>query len=534
MPKLVSLAVAALLAGAVPHLTVTPVAGAEPAGPPLTFSWPTNVGPLNPHLYAPNQMFAQASVYEPLVTIRADGTVGPWLATAWTISQDGRTYDFTLRPGVTFSDGTPFDAAAVKANFDAILANRSRHDWLDLTRQIDRVEVTGPLAVRLVLKAAHDPTLRELALPRPFRFVSPAAMGPGGTTANGIKAPIGTGPWRLIGTRLGISDTFAANPTYWGGKPAFARLVVKVIPDPNTRAIALQTGEVDLVYGAAGQIPSEAFLRLRNQAPAFSAAVSAPLATRVLALNSARVPTDDPAVRRAINHAVDKDTLVRTVLDGLEPRADTLFAPTVPYADVGLTPYRFDRTAAERLLDEAGWARGRDGMRAKAGHPLSLELDFVGTNAQQKAIAEVVQADLARIGIAVRLVGEEESAILARQKDGRFGLIFGETWGPPYDPASFISAMRAPSHADYQAQKGLPDKPAIDATITAALAATDPAERRRLYATLLTTLHEAAVYLPISHAVAMAVHRPTVAGVRFGATLNEIPFAAMRPAGAGR
>jgi len=518
MSKLASLAVALFLACA------------PASARPLTYSWPTNVGPLNPHLYAPNQMFAQASVYEPLVRYRADGTIEPWLATTWTVSPDGRIYDFTLRPGVTFSDGTPFDAAAVKANFDAILANRARHDWLDLTRQIDRTEIAGPLAFRLMLKAPHDPTLRELALPRPFRFVSPAAMGEGGTTAAGIKAPVGTGPWRLVETRLGISDTFAANPTYWGGKPAFDRLVVKVIPDPNTRAIALQTGEIDLVYGAAGQIPSEAFLRLRDQAPAFAASVSAPLATRVLALNSARVPTDDPAVRLAINRGVDKDTLVRTVLDGLEPRADFLFAPSVPDADIGLTPHGFDRAAANRLLDAAGWARGAGGVRAKDGRPLAVELDFVGTNAQQKAIAEVIQADLARIGIAVRLVGEEESAILARQKDGRFGMIFGETWGPPYDPASFLSAMRAPSHADYQAQKGLPEKPEIDAAITASLAATDPAERRRLTRKLLTMLHDAAVYLPISHAVAIEVHRSTIAGVGFGATLNEIPFAAMRPA----
>ncbi|PIK71877.1 nickel ABC transporter, nickel/metallophore periplasmic binding protein, partial [Methylobacterium frigidaeris] len=460
MSKLASLAAAALTALALPA-----------SGRPLTYSWPTNVGPLNPHLYAPNQMFAQASVYEPLVTYRPDGSVGPWLATAWTVSDDGRIYEFSLRPGVTFSDGAPFDAAAVKANFDAILANRPRHAWLDLARQIARTEVVGPLTFRLVLKEPHEPTLKELSLPRPFRFVSPAAMGEGGTTAGGIRAPVGTGPWRLVETRLGVSDTFAVNPTYWGGTPAFERLVVKVIPDPNTRAIALQTGEVDLVYGAAGQIPSEAFLRLRDQAPAFSAAVSAPLATRVLALNSARFPTDDRAVRLAINRAVDKDTLVRTVLDGIEPRADFLFAPTVPYADIGLTPHGFDRAAAERLLAEAGWVRGSDGVRAKAGRPLSVELAFVGTNAQQKAIAEVIQADLARVGIAVRLVGEEESAILARQKDGRFGLIFGETWGPPYDPASFVSAMRTPSHADYQAQSGLPDKPAIDATIAAALAA---------------------------------------------------------------
>ncbi|MCJ2102025.1 nickel ABC transporter substrate-binding protein [Methylobacterium sp. E-046] len=496
----------------------------------LTYSWPSNVGPLNPHLYAPNQMFAQASVYEPLVKVRGDGTVEPWLAESWSLSEDGRTYDFALRPGVTFSDGAPFDAAAVKANFDAILANRPRHAWLDLARQIEGTEILGPLAFRLVLKAPHDPTLLELALPRPFRFLSPRAMGADGTTAAGIKAPVGTGPWRLVDTQPGVSDTFARNPLYWGTKPAFEQLVVKVIPDPNTRVVALQTGQIDLVYGAAGQIPSEAFLRLRDMAPAFAAAVSPPLATRVLAMNSARFPTDERAVRRAINHAVDKDTLVRTVLDGLEPRADFLFAPSVPYADLGLRPYGFDRAAAARLLDAAGWLPGRDGVRMKDGRRLAVEVDFVGTNAQQRAIAEVLQADLARVGIEVRLIGEEESSILARQKDGRFGLIFGETWGPPYDPASFVSSMRAPSHADYQAQAGLPEKPSLDATIAAALAATDGTERRRLYAELLTTLHEAAIYLPISHAVAIEVHRPSITGVGFGPTINEIPFVAMRPA----
>ncbi len=170
MTKLATLAVAAMAASF--------LGPPQTAAGQLTYSWPSNAGPLNPHLYAPNQMFAQASVYEPLVKYRGDGSIEPWLATSWTISEDGRTYDFVLRPGVTFSDGTPFDAAAVKANFDAILANRPRHAWLDLVQQIERTEVVGPLAFRLVLKAPHYPTLLELSLPRPFRFLSPRAMAP--------------------------------------------------------------------------------------------------------------------------------------------------------------------------------------------------------------------------------------------------------------------------------------------------------------------------------------------------------------------
>ncbi len=145
MPTLASLAVAALLAGALLQTAVPQSAGAEPAGPTLTYSWPTNVGPLKPA-----SLRAQPDVRASQRALRAAGDdAGRWyggtLARHRLDHLAGRAvYDFTLRPGVTFSDGTPFDAAAVKANVDAILANRSRHDWLDLTRQIDRAEVAGP------------------------------------------------------------------------------------------------------------------------------------------------------------------------------------------------------------------------------------------------------------------------------------------------------------------------------------------------------------------------------------------------------
>lgn len=105
----------------------------------LTTAWPVNVGPLNPHLYTPNQMFAQSMVYEPLVKYQADGSVQPWLATRWRHSADGKTWWFTLRDDVAFSNGEPFNAQAAAANFQAVLANRQRHAWLELANQITDV-----------------------------------------------------------------------------------------------------------------------------------------------------------------------------------------------------------------------------------------------------------------------------------------------------------------------------------------------------------------------------------------------------------
>lgn len=496
----------------------------------LKFSWPSNVGPLNPHLYSPNQMFAQAMVYEPLVKYQADGTVAPWLAASWEVSDDGRVYTFALRPDVKFSNGDPFNAEAVVANVNAVLANRAQHDWLELANQIVSAEVVDNLHVRLTLKDPYYPLLQELSLARPFRFVAPSQFENGGTK-DGIAAPIGTGPWRLVETRLGEKDVFARNENYWGEKPAYDEIEVKVIPDPNTRAIAFETGEIDLIYGVGGQISPDMFQRFKATGT-LTAELSNPMETNALALNTNHGPTKDLAVRQAINHAVDKDTLIATVLYGTEKRADTLFAPNVPYANIGLKPYAYDPALAADLLDKAGWklepgatTRSRDGER------LSIDLCYVGTDAVSKSMAEIVQADLAKVGIEVTLIGEEESSIYARQNDGRFGMIFNRTWGAPYDPHAFVSSMRVPSHADYQAQLGLPDKAEIDALIGKVLVSTDETQRQDMYRQIMTRLHDEAVYLPLTYVTAIAVARPELGPIPFGAMSSEIPFEKIHPKG---
>ncbi|MCF3934087.1 nickel ABC transporter substrate-binding protein [Acuticoccus sp. M5D2P5] len=492
-------------------------------------SWPVDIGPLNPHLYSPNQMFAQAMVYEPLVKYQADGTLAPWLAERWTISDDGRVYTFTLRKDVTFSNGEPFDAAAVVANFGAALANLPRHAWLELANQIRKVEAVDDGTVRLTLDDPYYPILQELALPRPFRFIAPSQFVNGGTV-DGIVAPIGTGPWVLAESHLGENYVFRRNPTYWGDQPTYDSVDVKIIPDPNSRAIALETGDIDLVYGAEGPVSPDTFARFQAMG-ALTTAMSAPLETQMVAMNSQQGPTADRAVRRAINHAVDKDTMIETVLYGTQTRADFLFAPNVPYADIGLTPYAYDPAKAVALLEEAGWhlEPGRK-VRSRDGEPLVIELCFVGNDALAKSISEVLQAELSKVGIGITLVGEEASSIYARQRDGRFGMIFNRTWGAPYDPHAFVSSMRTPAHADYQAQLGLADKAEIDAAIGAALISTDAEERQAIYRQILTRLHDAAIYLPLTYVSAIAVARPEVEAVSFGAIASEIPFDRFRPA----
>ena len=494
----------------------------------LTTAWPVNVGPLNPHLYTPNQMFAQSMVYEPLVKYQADGSVIPWLAKSWTHTADGKTWVFTLRDGVTFSNGEPFNAQAAAENFRAVLDNRQRHAWLELARQITDVKALSDSELQITLKSAYYPFLQELALPRPFRFIAPSQFK-NNETMNGINAPIGTGPWVLKESRLNQVDVLVRNDRYWGKKPAIRQITVKVIPDPTTRAVAFETGDIDLLYGNEGLLPLDTFARF-SQSPQYRTQLSQPVETVMLALNSSKAPTDDLAVREALNYAVNKKSLIDNALYGTQKVADTLFAPSVPYANIGLKPREYDPKQATTLLEQAGWntVSGK-AIREKNGQPLRVELAYIGTDALSKSMAEIIQADMRQVGVDVALVGEEESSIYARQRDGRFGMIFNRTWGAPYDPHAFMSSMRVPSHADYQAQRGLADKPVIDKEIGEVLSTRDEPQRQALYRDILTRLHNDAVYLPISYVSMMVVAKPELGVIPFAPIASDIPFELIQP-----
>ncbi len=373
----------------------------------ITTAWPVNVGPLNPHLYTPNQMFAQSMVYEPLVKYQADGSVKPWLAKSWSHSPDGKVWTFTLRDDVTFSNGEAFDARAAAENFRAVLDNHQRHAWLELVNQIVDVKALDKFKLQIALKSAYYPFLQELALPRPFRFIAPSQFKDN-ETMHGITTPIGTGPWILKESKLNQYDVLVRNEHYWGEKPQIQKVTIKVIPDPTTRAVAFETGDINLLYGNEGLLPLDTFARF-SQNPQYRTQLSQPIETVMLALNSAKGPTRELAVREALNYAVNKKSLIDNALYGTQQVADTLFSPTVPYANIGLKPRQYDPQQAKALLKKAGWTlpAGKS-IREKNGQPLRIELSFVGTDALSKSMAEIIQADMRQAGVDVALVGEEE------------------------------------------------------------------------------------------------------------------------------
>ncbi|ACS84090.1 nickel ABC transporter substrate-binding protein [Musicola paradisiaca] len=495
---------------------------ATPTDNILNYASTKDIRDINPHLYG-GEMAAQNMVFEPLV-INTDQGVKPWLAQRWDISPDGLHYRFYLRPGVTFSDGEPFNAQAVKLNIDAVLANLPRHAWLELARQIDQVSVVDALTLDITLKNPYYPTLIELGLTRPFRFLSPRCFNHG-QTKDGVRCYAGTGPWLLAQHVTQQYARFDANPHYWGAKPALAGVEWRVIPDGQSLLLALRKGDIQLIFGADGDmLDGDNFAALQASGQ-FRTAISEPVASRALVLNSSRPIVADQRLRQALQYAVDKEAIAQGVMAGGESVAQTLLARSVPYADIPDLPvYAYDPARAAALLDEAGWRREGNGIRSKQGMPLRLVFSYNSNNANERAIAEVIQSQFRQVGVELVLLGEEKQAYLDRQKSGDFDLQYSLSWGKPYDPQSYVSSFRIPAHADYQGQKGLPDKAEIDRMIGDVLIAHDENARRALYRQILTRLAQEAVYIPLTYSRTRAVFNQTLQGVAFNPSQYEIPF----------
>ena len=475
---------------------------------------------LNPHLYA-GEMYAQEMLYETLVNITADGYEG-CLAESWDISEDGKTYTFHIRDGVKFSDGEVCDANAIKANFDAIIENKDRHTWLEMMNLLVGVSAPDNKTFVIELSEPYYPLLTELGVTRPFAMISPKAMKDG-STKDGVNAYIGTGPYVLTDFVTDEYAVFEANENYWGEQPKIKKITVKVIPDNQTRILALEKGEIDMIFGK-NMIDADAINQYTGN-DKFTVSLSDPASTRQIVLNTTKEVLADKEVRQALQHATNKQAISDGIFYGLEQPADTLFAKTVPYCDIDLEPYAYDVEQAQSMLDEAGWVVGADKIREKDGQKLNIDLLYNSDSVTEKAIAEYLQSEYQKIGISLNIHGEEEQSYRDNMKAGNFDMVFNICWGTPYDPQSSLAAMRAPVYGDYAAQLGLEDKAEIDQAITDILISTDEQKRQDLYTFVLTRLHEDAVYIPLTYECNKAIYRSDLKGFHFTQTQYEVPFA---------
>ncbi|OIU68608.1 staphylopine-dependent metal ABC transporter substrate-binding lipoprotein [Rossellomorea aquimaris] len=495
----------------------------------LVYATAKDINDMNPHLYA-GSMPAQGKVFESLVENTEDG-IKPLLAKSWEISGGGKVYTFHLREGVTFHDGEPFNAEAVKKNIEAVQRNKEKHSWIKLSAKIENVHAIDEYKVKMVLSEPYDPALVELSMTRPYVFISPNDFKDG-ETKNGVKGYNGTGPYILTDQKIKEYAVFEANKDYWGGEPDIEKITAKVLPAGETTFLAFQKGEINFAFTddrGADSLNKEAMEQL-DESGDYQVKRSEPMNTKMIVANSSKVghPVSEKSVREAIWYAIDRKTIAEEILEGTETEAHTLFSSNVNYADVELEKRGFDLKKAENLLEDAGWkAKEEGGIREKDGHPLTLELYYDVNSGSQKTEAEFIQSSLKKIGVELELIGEESSSIANRRSTGEYDLLFNQTWGLAYDPQSTIAAFT--SDASYlHTTKGIDQAGELYKKIDQVMKSTDEERKKTLYKEILTIVHEEAVFIPITNGSMTVVAPSDLKGLSFKQTQFELPFEEMR------
>ncbi len=448
---------------------------------------------LDPHaVTAANDFRILANLYDGLVRFK-DGTLTPEpaLAESWEISEDGLTYTFKLRQGVTFHDGTPLDAAAVKFNFDRML--NEDHPYHDtgpfplafFFSSITSTEAPDASTVVFTLSEPFAPFLTNLATPTGY-IVSPAAVEANG--ADFGRNPSGTGPFRFAEWRSNELVAVEKNESYWDGAPPLQAIVFRPITDANTRTAEMLSGGLDIMV----EVPPVALSQFQNDQ--YKIVETAGPHLWFLILNCKSGPFADKKVRQAANYAVNKEALVNQVLEGT---AEVAAGPTPPafswaYNDA-LQPYPYDPEKAKALLAEAGQPNPKVTFYVTEGGSGMLDPVAMGT---------AIQADLAAVGFDVTIETYEWNTFLGEVNPGLEGKAdMAEMAWMTNDPDTLpFLALRTEAWPDKGGfNSGYYSNPEVDELLSKARVSTSLDERAGLYKQMQVIVQDDAPWLFVAN-----------------------------------
>lgn len=360
---------------------------AEGAGKHFIFSDttfnPENEEPdVNPHNAYSGWAALRYGIGETLFRYDEKMAVQPWLAESYK-NIDPTTWEITLRDGVKFHSGRAMDAEAVKENFEHLTAVHKR---AALQLSIESMEADGR---KLTFKTSKPVPAFINFLSDPYGCVIDAAAG----IKDGVAS--GTGPFIPTYCKSGERLELKANDGYWGGRPKLGTVTVRTISDGDTATMALQTGEADAAYG----LPYASYPLFRNDDFDFTSAATS--RAFFAWMNMEQGPTTDPAVRKAIAKGIDKQGFVDVLLQGNGVVGHGCYPDGPAYGGQHVKAEGYDPEGAKRLLDEAGWKPGPDGIRVKDGRRLVIRWLTYPSRQELPLLAESAQATLKEIGIEV-------------------------------------------------------------------------------------------------------------------------------------
>ncbi|MBS14807.1 MAG: ABC transporter substrate-binding protein [Gemmatimonadetes bacterium] len=471
---------------------------------------------LDPALETDGESFKVAdNIYDTLVRFADESTsLEPSLAESWTVSEDRLTWTFKLRSGVTFHDGTAFNADAVvfslgrqfKADHPFHKVEGAYQYWnsMSMSEIVKDVRAVDDLTVEIELFRPNAPFLSNLAM-NFSAIVSPTAVQKHGDDY--ARNPVGTGPFKFAEWVKDDRVVLVRNPDYWDGAPTVERLVFRSIPENSVRLIALSQGAVhgmdNLVPDFVSNISGNAKLKLLKQ-PGMNVGY--------LAMNMDKQPFHVLKVRRAINHAINKQAMVDNLYQGMAQPAVNPIPPTMWSYHEGIVGYHYDPALAKRLLAEAGYPNGFKTTLWAMPVPRPYM-------PQPLKIAQAIQADLLAVGIEAEIVTYEWGTYLDKVQRGQHDMALLGWTGDNGDPDNFLyvlldksaTAFPANNIAFYRSEEL--HKVLVDAQLEI-----DTANRTNLYRRAQEIVHQDAPWVPLVHATQTAAFSSSVSGFKLQPT----------------
>ena len=374
-------------------------------------------------------------VYDTLIVQSNDFKYHPGLAESWEVASDGKSYTFKLKKNVKFHDGTPFNAQAVKANFDRIASPDAKATFSVSIRGIyQETQVVDDFTARVVLSQAYAPFLDGVAEAF-YSMASPAAVAKFGKDFD--RNPVGTGPFVFQEWAAKSHVTLKKNPDYAWGSSLFKhqdgayldRISFRLITESATRLATLETGEIQL----AEEIPPLDVDRLKKDSKFQVVSQTYPGGPAQMQLNTSKPPLNELAVRQAIEYAVNQDDVVKLLFAGAYTPARTPMSPgTFGYDESLAKVYGTNPAKAKEVLEQAGWKAGGDGIRQKDGKPLEFTVNVVSEITDTVRAAELLQAQAREVGIKVNVQQLDTGAWNAAVGQGSQMAVIG--WRGASDP----------------------------------------------------------------------------------------------------
>jgi peptide/nickel transport system substrate-binding protein len=468
------------------------------------------------------QYALNTNIFEGLVRMTPDYEIVPVLAERWEF-RPPNTWRFFLRSGVTFHDGQPFDAEAVKFAFDRVAETGGGTPGFG-----DKNVVVDELTIDVTPVFDNRRLVEQIVHPL-YSIVAPGT-NPG-------RRPVGTGPFQFGAYRAQQQISVRRFDGYWGKKANLDEVVFRFIPEPNSRRLALEAGQVDLILDA----PREAVQDL--EAKGFTIARAPVGAYEAMFANKSGAKgftiLQDAAVRRAIALAIDRESLVDGVFEGLaEPEQSFIPARLLGEDNSAkVEGFAYDPDEANRLLDEAGWARSGEGVRTKDGRPLRLQLvNGFPSSERHGSAPEFLQDQLRRVGIAIEIVkapdpGTYEERLIAGE---------GDLWleqGAQNDAnPTFLGAVlfwsRSGDFGDPGYRALFAPGASFDGPLEQALATEDTDEAKALAADALDVLiDQEAIVIPLAGIFGITAMREQVLGFQPQASGLQVRYETVSLAG---